>query len=77
MTDLGASFHDEYVRDWVLLLMYYDLMSLFAHRDACSISVGLTLLLVRTTVVAQLVNLLALADLASYHEILKIMTVNK
>jgi hypothetical protein len=75
MTDLGASFHDEYVRDWVLLPMYYDLMSLFAHRDARSISVGLTLLLVRTTVVAQLVNLLALADLASYHEILKIMTV--
>jgi hypothetical protein len=69
MTDLGASFQDEYVRDWVLLTMYYDLMSLFAQSYAHSISVGLTLLQARTTVVAQLVNLLALADLAPYHEI--------
>jgi hypothetical protein len=69
MTDLGASFQDEYVRDWVLLTMYYDLMSLFAQSYARSISVGLTLLQARTTVVAQLVNLLALADLAPYHEI--------
>jgi hypothetical protein len=72
---LEASFQDENVRNWVLLTMYYDLMSYLAQSYARSISVGLTLVQARTTVVAQLVNLLAVADLAPLGEIIKIMTV--
>jgi hypothetical protein len=59
----------------VLLTMYYDLMSYLAQSYARSVSVGLTLLQARTTVVAQIVNLLALADLAPFHDIIKIMIV--
>jgi hypothetical protein len=65
-TDLEKLFQDDYVRDMVLLTTYYDLMAYLAQSNARSVSVGLTLLQARTTVVAQLVNLLALADLAPY-----------
>jgi hypothetical protein len=70
--NLDESFQDAYVRDLVLLTMYYDLMSYLAQSYARSVSVGLTLLQARPTVVAQLINLLA--DLAPFHDIIKIMT---
>jgi hypothetical protein len=73
-TDLEKSFQNDYVRDMVLLTMYCDLMSYLAQCYARSVSFGLTLLQPPTTVVAQLVNLLALADLAPYHKTIKIMT---
>jgi hypothetical protein len=69
-TDLEKLFRD----DMELLTMYYDLMAYLAQSYPRSVSVGLTLLQARTTAVAQLVNLLALADLAPYHDIIKIMT---
>jgi hypothetical protein len=50
-------------------------MSYLAQSYARSISLGLTLVQAPTTVVAQLVNLLAVADLAPFHEIIKIVTV--
>jgi hypothetical protein len=73
-TDLEKLFQDNYIRDMVLLTMYYDLMAYLAQSYARSVRIGLTLLHARTTVVAQLVNLLALADLAPYHDIIKTMT---
>jgi hypothetical protein len=73
-TDVEKLFQDDYVRDMVLLTMYYDLMAYLAQSYARSVSVGLTLLQARTTVVAQLVSLLALPDLAPNHDIIKTMT---
>jgi hypothetical protein len=63
ITGLEKSFQDAYVRAMVLLTMYYDLMSYLAQSYARRVSVGLTLLQARTTLIAHLVNLLALADL--------------
>jgi hypothetical protein len=73
-TDSEKLFQDYYFRDMALLTMYYDFMAYLAQSYARSVSVGLTLLQARTTVVAQLVNLLALGDLAPYHDIIKTMT---
>jgi hypothetical protein len=74
LTDMEASFQDKYVRDLELLTMCYDLLSYLAQSYARSISVGLILVKARTTVVAELVKLLAVADLATFHNIIKIMT---
>jgi hypothetical protein len=48
---LEEAFDDAYVKDLLLLTMYYDLMSYLALTYAQSIRVGLSLLQARTTVV--------------------------
>ena len=72
---LDEAFDDEYVKDLLLLTMYYDFMSYLALTYAQSIRVGLALLQARTTVVTQLQNLLHLTDLADYHSIIRTMVI--
>ena len=72
---LEEAFDDAYVKDLLLLTMYYDFMSYLALTYAQSIRVGLTLLQARTTVVIQLQSLLQLADLADYQDIIRIMVI--
>jgi hypothetical protein len=72
---LGEAFDDAYVKDLLLLTMYYDFMSFLALRYAQSIRVGLSLLQARTTVVLQLQSLLQLTDLADYQDIIRVMVI--
>jgi hypothetical protein len=72
---LEEAFDDAYVKDLLLLTMYYDFMSYLTLTYAQSIRVGLTLLQARTTVVIQLQSLLQLADLADYQDIIRIMVI--
>ena len=53
-TNLGRIFVDEYVRDMLLIMMYYDFVSHLALTYARNIVVGFTLLQARTTIVTQL-----------------------
>jgi hypothetical protein len=50
---LEEAFDDAYVKDMLLLTMYYDFISYLALTYAQSIRVGLTLIQARTTVVLQ------------------------
>jgi hypothetical protein len=69
---LGEAFDDAYVKDLLLLTMYYDFMSYLALTYAQSIRVGLALLQARTTVVLQLQSLLQLTDLADDQDIIRL-----
>jgi hypothetical protein len=71
---LGEAFDDAYVKDFLLLTMYYD-FSYLALTYAQSIRVGLALIQARTTVVIQLQSLLQLADLADYQDIIRVMVI--
>ena len=73
--NLEEAFVDAYIRDLLLLTMYYDFMAFLAVAYAKSMAVGFTLLQARTTIVSQLNNLLELTDLAGYNNIIKIMLV--
>lgn len=53
-TNLGRAFFDEYVRDMLLIMMYYDFVSHLALTYARNFVVGFILLQARTTVVTQL-----------------------
>jgi hypothetical protein len=66
---------DTYIRDFLLLTMYYDFMAFLTVAYAKSMAVGFTLLQARTTIVSQLNNLLELTDLSGYNNIIKIMLV--
>jgi hypothetical protein len=72
---LGEAFDDAYVKDLLLLTMYYDFMSYLALTYAQSNRVGLSLLQARTTVVLQLQSLLQLTDLADYQDIIRVMVI--
>ena len=72
---LEEAFNNAYIRDLILLTMYYDFMAFLAVAYAKSIAVGFTILQARTTIVTQLNNLLELTDLAQYNNIIKIMLV--
>jgi hypothetical protein len=72
---LGEAFDDAYVKDLLLLTMYYDFMSFLALTYAQSIRVGLSPLQARTTVVLQLQSLLQLTDLADYQDIIRVMVI--
>jgi hypothetical protein len=71
---LGEAFDDAYVKDFLLLTMYYD-FSYLALTYAQSIRVGLALIQARTTVVLQLQSLLQLTDLADYQDIIRVMVI--
>jgi hypothetical protein len=71
----GEAFDDAYVKDLLLLTMYYDFMSYLALTYAQSIRVGLALLQARATVVLQLQSLLQLTDLADYQDIIRTMVI--
>jgi hypothetical protein len=72
---LEEAFDDAYVKELLLLTMYYDFMSYLALTYAQSIRVGLALLQARTTVVVQLQSLLQLTDLADYQDIIRIIVI--
>jgi hypothetical protein len=72
---LEEAFDDAYVKDLLLLTMYYDFMSYLALTYAQSIRVGLALLQARTTVVIQLQSLLQLTDFADYQDVIRIMVI--
>jgi hypothetical protein len=72
---LGEAFDDAYVKDLLLLTMYYDFMSYLALTYTQSIRVGLALLQARTTVVLQLQSLLQLTDLADYQDTIRTMVI--
>jgi hypothetical protein len=72
---LGEAFDDAYVKDLLLLTMYYDFMSYLALSYAQSIRVGLVLLQACTTAVLQLQSLLQLTDLADYQDIIRTIVI--
>jgi hypothetical protein len=72
---LGEAFDDAYVKDLLLLTMYYDFMSYLALTYAQSIRVGLALLQGRTTVLLQLQSLLQLTYLADNQDIIRTMVI--
>jgi hypothetical protein len=72
---LGEAFDDAYVKDLLLLTIYYDFMSFLALTYAQSIRGGLALLQARTTVVLQLQSLLQLTDLVDYQDIIRVMVI--